>query len=140
MTESAGAYSFSKDMKRVVVVIWTLFLVSVLLSPIAWWTAIPGPGELKYFDKAAHFCLFAITGFVGVFGTNSRSQFKTRLLFAAVFSLFLAVSTELAQSPFVRSRHTDPYDLLANVIGLSVGLVLYSCLHSIQGVRSFLRL
>ncbi len=113
-------------MKRIIVIIWTLFLLGVLLAPIGE-MAIPLPG-FENFDKVAHFCLFAVTGFLGVLGTNSQSQFKSRLLFATVFSLFLAVSSEFAQS--LVSRDTSLYDLLADVVGLGAGLALYAFLYS----------
>jgi VanZ family protein len=129
----------SKEMKRnvIVLILWTAFLLVVLLAPLGG-TAIPSPLRFEHFDKVAHFCLFAVTGFVGVYGANFRSQFKYRILFGVVFGLFLGVGTEFGQS--LVSRDTSLYDLLADVIGLGAGLVLYAFLYSRYTVRSFLRL
>jgi VanZ family protein len=129
----------SKEMKRnvIVLILWTAFLLGVLLAPVAD-TAIPGPLRFEHFDKVAHLCLFAVTGFVGVFGTNFQRQLKSRVLFGVVFGLFLAVSTEFGQS--LVSRDTSLYDLLADVIGLGAGLALYAFLYSRYTVRLFLRL
>ncbi len=129
----------SKEMNRIIVlVLWTLFLFGVLLAPIAEMDIFT-PWGFKYFDKVAHFCLFAVTGFVVVFGTNFRSQFKSRVLFGTILGLFLAVFTEFGQS-LVSFRDTSLYDLLADVIGLGAGLALYALLYTRYAVRSFLRL
>ena len=126
-------------MNRIIVLIlWTVCLLGVLLAPIGG-TAMPGLLRFEHFDKVAHFGLFAVTGFVGVFGARFLSQFKSRMRFGIVFGLLLALGTEFAQC-LVPFRHTSLYDLLADVVGLSVGLALYAFLYSIYTVRSFLRL
>ena len=127
-------------MKRniVILILWTLFLLGVLFAPIGG-MAIPGSLRFEHFDKVAHFCLFAVTGFVGVFGANFRGQFKFRVVFGAVFGMFLAVSTEYGQSllPF---RDMSLYDLFADIVGLWVGLAFYAFLYSRYTIRSFMRL
>ncbi len=122
----------------IVLILWTLFLLGVLLAPIGG-SVIPGSLRFEHFDKVVHFGLFAITGFVSVYGANFRNQFRYRMLFGAVFSLFLAASTEYGQSllPF---RDMSIYDLLADIVGLGVGLASYALLYSRDNVRSFLRL
>jgi VanZ family protein len=119
----------SKEIKRnvVVLILWTVFLLGVLLAPISE-MGIFIPWGFKHFDKVAHFCLFAVTGFVAVFGANFGSQFKSRMCFGIAFGLLLALGTEFAQS-LVPFRDTSLYDLLADVVGLGVGLVLYTLLY-----------
>ena len=116
-------------MKRnlAVIIVWTLILLGLLLAPITE-SQIPTPGGFKHFDKVAHFGLFAITGLVSAFGARFLSRFRTRMLFGIAFGLFLAVCTELAQS-LIPIRNMSLYDLLADVAGLSVGLLLYAFLH-----------
>jgi VanZ family protein len=126
-------------LRYLVIILWTIFLLSLLLSPIAWWKGVPGPWEVKYFDKVAHFGLFAITGFVGVFSTNFQSRFKTRVLIAIVLGLFLAIITEFLQY-FIPNRHAELYDVLIDAIGLGIGLLLYAFLYRNHTIRSFLRL
>lgn len=133
-----GLLWYSKEMKKIVVIIWTLFLLGVLLAPIGE-VDISTTKGFEHFDKVAHFCLFTVTGFIGVFGANFGSQFKSRVLFGAVFGLFLALSTELGQSllPF---RDMSLYDLIVDVVGVGVGLAFYAFLYSRYIMRSFFRL
>lgn len=134
------AVGYSKEMKWsfVVLALWTLILLGVLLAPIRE-TPTLTCGGFRHWDKVAHFGLFAITGFVGVFGARVISQFNSRMLFGILFGLFLAIGTEFAQS-FISVRDMSPYDLLADVIGLGGGLLLYALLYSQQGLRTHLKL
>lgn len=130
----------NKEVKRgiVVLVLWTLILLGVLLAPIGE-TQIPAPWGFKHWDKIAHFGLFAVTGFVSVFGARFLSQLKSRILFGIVFGLFLAVGTEFAQS-FIALRSMCFYDLVTDIIGLVVGLLLYVFLYCQEGLRFCLKL
>lgn len=127
-------------MKRyiIVLVLWTLVLLGLLLAPIGE-AEIPAPWGFKHWDKVYHFGLFAVTGFVGVFSARFLSLFRSRMLFAIVFGLFLAVSTEFAQS-FIHCRNMSFYDLLADVVGLGAALSLYAFLYHHAGLRAFFRL
>ena len=127
-------------MKRhiIILVLWTLILLGVLLAPIGE-AEIPAPWGFKHWDKVYHFGLFAITGFVGVFSVRFLNLFRSRMLFGIVFGLFLAVSTEFAQS-LIPCRNMSLYDLLADVIGLGVSLSLYTFLHRQAGLRAFFKL
>lgn len=127
----------SVEMKLAAVVLWTIFLLLVLLAPISE-GAVPSALRFPNFDKVAHFGLFAVTGFIGVLGTSFGGRLKNRILFSTVFGLFLAVTTELVQS--FTTRTSDLYDLLADVGGLLAGLVLYYILYNLKSVRSCLRL
>jgi VanZ family protein len=122
----------------VVLVLWTLILLGVLLTPIGEMN-FPTPWGFKHWDKIIHFGLFAVTGFVCVFGASFLSQFKSRMIFGVVCSFVLAVGTELAQS-FIATRSRSFYDLVADVVGLCVGLLLYVLLYRQEGLRSRLKL
>jgi len=127
-------------MKRhiIILVLWTLILLGVLLAPIGE-AEIPAPWGFKHWDKVYHFGLFAVTGFVSVFGARFLNLFRSRILFGIVFGLFLAVSTEFAQS-LIPCRNMSFYDLLADVIGLGVSLSLYAFLHRQAGLRALFKL
>ncbi|MFC1933429.1 VanZ family protein [Chloroflexota bacterium] len=116
-------------MKRgfVILILWTGILLSLLLFPIAE-TQIPSPWGFKHFDKVAHFGLFFVTGLVSVFSIRFFSQFRTRMLFGIVFGLFLAISTEFAQS-LIPLRNMSFYDLFADIAGLGVALALCAFIH-----------
>ena len=127
-------------MKRgiIVLVLWTLIVLGVLLAPIGE-AEIPVPGKFKHWDKVYHFGLFAVTGFVGVFGAKFLSLFRSRMLFGIVFGLFLALCTEFAQS-LIPCRNMSLYDLLADIVGLGVALSLYAFLHHQAGLRALFKL
>ncbi len=123
--------------KIAILVVWTLILLALLTMPLSE-TLIPHRGVLRYWDKYVHVCLFAVTGFVSVYGVRFR-RLGARLLFGMFFSLFLAFGTEFAQS-FIRYRTADFYDLLADLLGLFMGLFVYSLCYLNEGLRSHLRL
>jgi VanZ family protein len=117
-----------------VLILWILFLFSVLLSPVTWWRVIPGPWGVINFDKIAHVCLFAITGFVTIFGTDFLRQLRNRVILALIAGLILSGVTEVAQH-FIAHRIMDIYDFLANIVGLGFGLLFYNLLYRRHIVR-----
>ncbi|KPK23129.1 MAG: hypothetical protein AMJ70_04235 [Dehalococcoidia bacterium SG8_51_3] len=118
--------------------LWTLVLLCLLLAPISE-AEIPVFGEFKHWDKFYHFILFAITGFVSVFGARFLNMFRSRMLFGVLFGMFLALSTEFTQS-LIPCRNMSLYDLFADILGLGVGLSLYAFLYHQAGLRTFFRL
>ena len=117
-------------------VLWIIVLLLLLLLPIG--NLAPDIGGFRHWDKVAHLGLFAVTCFMSVYGASFFSRFRNKIVFALVFSLALAVGTEYAQS--LVSRDTSLYDLLADVIGIFIGLVLYFFLYSRRDIRSRFRL
>ena len=116
-------------MKRglTVIILWTAFLLVLMLAPIVE-TPMPTLLRFKYFDKVAHFGLFTISGLVYILGAGFLARFKTRVVFAIIFGLALAIGTEFMQS-LVPLRDTSLYDLLADVLGLATAIVLSVLLH-----------
>jgi VanZ family protein len=96
--------------------------------------SIPATGKFKYFDKIAHFGLFMTTGCIIVFGSKFFSRFRYRMFFGIALGLILAVGTEFAQY-LIPARNMSLFDLLTNVLGLSLGLLLYAFLHHRYAVR-----
>jgi VanZ family protein len=105
----------------VLLILWTLILLGLLLSPIKE-SLIPSIGGFQHWDKVAHFCLFAITGFISIYGASFFSRFRARVLFGLVFGLILAVGTELGQY-LIPFRDPEFSDLLADFAGLFLGLL-----------------
>jgi len=56
------------------------------------------------------------------------------MFFGIVFGLCLAIGTEFAQY-LIPTRNMSLYDLLADILGLSVGLLLYAFFHRKHAVR-----
>jgi len=108
-------------------VIWTLMLLGVLLAPIRE-SFIPNLGGFQHWDKIAHFGLFAITGFISIYGAGFFSRFAAKVLFGLIFGLALALGTELGQY-LIPFRDPDFYDLLADLAGLFLGLLSSALLY-----------
>jgi VanZ family protein len=123
--------------KTVLLVIWTLALLAILLSPMR--GNIFTPEGFRYWDKVVHFGLFAVTGFMSIYGAVFFARFRYRLIFGVVVGLALAAGTELGQS-LVPSRDTSLYDFLADLAGLCLGLLAYVLLYRQEGIRSRLSL
>jgi VanZ family protein len=107
--------------------LWTLLLLAVLLSPLKE-GVIPSSWGFRHFDKVVHFCLFAVTGFLGICGAGFFASFRNRLLFGFVFGLVLAAGTEFGQA-FIPHRTPSLYDLQADLTGLSLGLLFCTWLY-----------
>jgi VanZ family protein len=120
-----------------ILVVWTLVLLTLLTMPVS---EIPMPhaGIFRYMDKYIHVVLFAVTGFVSIFGVRFR-RFGSRVFFGLFFSLFLAFGTEFVQS-FIRYRTADFYDLMADLLGVFAGLFVYMLCYLNEALRSYLRL
>ncbi len=124
---------------KISTILWALWIIAVLvllLFPIG--NLAPDIGGFRHWDKIAHIGLFAVTGFMSVYGASFFSRFRNRMIFALVFSLALAVGSEFAQS--LVSRDTSIYDLLADVIGIFIGLVFYVFLYNNKSIRSRFKL
>ena len=116
-------------MKRelTILIIWMLVLWGLLLAPIGE-EEVGGSVGFKHWDKIAHFGLFGVTGFVSTFGISFFRALRSRILFAMILGLLLAVCTEGAQS-LIGFRNGSPYDLVADIAGLLAALLLYVLLY-----------
>ena len=112
-----------KKIKKALLIIVVLVLLVLLLAPIGE-PQVPSFLLFKHSDKVAHLGLFFMTGLASVIGTEWLKSLKMRILFGAVFSLFLAVSTEFGQS-LIPTRNMSSYDLFADLIGIALAISLY---------------
>ena len=110
--------------RTLLLVVWTLMLLGVLLSPIRP-GLIPPLGGFQHWDKVAHFLLFAVTGFISIYGAGFFSRLWARVLFGLVFGSVLALGTEFGQY-FIPFREPDIYDFIVDLAGLFFGLVFYT--------------
>ena len=82
------------------------------------------PGS--FFDKVAHLLEFAALAFLLSLGyfTSLRSSLKTKVLLIFVSGLILGALDEIHQS-FVPGRQSDPWDVIADILGIALGIFLY---------------
>lgn len=103
-------------------VLWTILTLFALLAPrgavhIEKSFFIPG------MDKIAHFILFAVWFFLVAMAFRTKQKSMSAQMLFVIFS-FIAPSTEVIQI-FIEGRSFDWNDLLANMLGLIVGLLIY---------------
>ena len=96
--------------------------MAVLLAPIGATEKLQF-GGFRHWDKIGHIILFGITGFACAYSASYFKTINARILFGLIFSVSLALLTEGLQR-FV-ARDSDFCDLLADVAGLSLGLLVY---------------
>ncbi|GAA2754729.1 VanZ family protein [Actinopolymorpha rutila] len=104
------------------------------VAGVAWWVAFglacvlnlyglyaptePGPDlSFSYADKVAHFATFT-----SVAWTGARAGVPVRWL-AGILALH-AVSSEIVQGTLMAHREGDPFDVLADLVGVTVGLAI----------------
>ena len=104
------------------------------VAGVGWWVAFglacvlnlyglyapsePGPDlSFSYADKVAHFATFASVAFTG-------AMVGVPVRWLAGILVLHAVSSEIVQGTLMAHREGDPFDVLADVTGVTVGLVL----------------
>ena len=98
--------------------LWGLMILAVIVVCLGPPPQIP---ELpSNSDKAEHFLTYVFLAFGAV------QLFATRraLLWAAVGLVFLGIGIEIAQGLFTVDRSADPFDALANTLGVLAGMLL----------------
>ena len=74
-------------------------------------------------DKVVHFLMFLPLPVAGAIAFDFRSWWRT-LALTTLLANVLAFSLENLQSRLTATRVTDPADLCANLLGITVGLLL----------------
>ncbi len=102
---------------------WLIVLLFAMLTP---GDQFP---EVDYFslqDKLIHVICFAVLSFIwaGVREPIFRDSSKGRRLNFLIFGLLLGILLEAAQTQ-VPNRTFDLYDILANIIGGSLGILTF---------------
>ena len=94
-------------------------------------SSIPGQelNDFNFFpnDKVIHFTEYAVLGFItswAFIGANDNTLTAGRTTLVVLLGWIFAFSDELHQY-FVPNRAADPYDLLADMIGVLAGLIFY---------------
>ena len=101
-------------------VLWrSAFLFACVVNLVGVYApAQPGPSvSLPYADKVAHVLLFAAVAWTG------RKVGLRALVLGIVLGLH-AVTSEILQGTLLPERSGDPFDVLANLVGIGLGLAL----------------
>ena len=106
---------------------WTLLTIVVCLMP---GNNLPGSSFLSFIgvDKLIHATLYLVLMLLvgkGLAKYFRSSYSRNRIIVIAfLYCLFLGVGIEFMQSVFVAGRLGDIFDVLANVIGSSIGILV----------------
>lgn len=95
------------------------FVVAILVQMYALYLYVPGPATsdpIPHADKVIHAALFAIPAFLGVLARLPMS------LVIVLLALHAPVS-ELVQHHLIPVRGGDPWDLVADWVGILVGVL-----------------
>jgi len=106
---------------------WTLLILLVCLMP---GDNLPSSSFLSFkgADKLIHFGLYLVLlilvgkGLVNYFKPSYSSN--RIIVIAFLYCLFLGIGIEFIQSVFVAGRLGDFFDVLANAIGSSIGILI----------------
>lgn len=101
-----------------------LFVLSCVLQLVGLYrpTGPPTPDAIPYLDKLGHLVVFALP--VAVIMVYRASRGAVSVIFSAVvIAIFAAhaVISEIIQARWLPDRSGDPYDVLADLIGIAVG-------------------
>ena len=108
--------------------LWSLFILTICLIPS---TGLP---KINFFsdypiDKVVHFFLYFIQSslflLVGTYKISTNLLRRKHILFILFYSILLGITIEIIQQYCVAGRAGDFYDVLANFIGILLGLCLF---------------
>lgn len=104
-----------------------IFLASLWTTVILVGLALPASGfgtlDIQGIDKIIHLILFFFFGFLWMAALRSALARRTVTVFLA--GLLFAVATEFVQEVLPFGRQSDPMDVLADMIGLTIGIGSY---------------
>lgn len=101
---------------RLLAIAWTLLILALCSIP---GDSLPDSSILS-FDKLGHFGMFAIFGWLW-----SRMTTPAGTWWVLAGGIAFAVATEIYQGLLPFDRTPDPFDALADLIGLLTGILTY---------------
>jgi len=92
---------------------------------------------IPYFDKFVHFALFFGLGILLIRYLIDINKFKTHKAVIAgfIFTVLLAVATEVLQNILPINRDSDIIDLLADFIGIALSIIAVRFFNSYRWFR-----
>ena len=117
-------------MKTVTRISW-IVLFALYLAGVAYLCFSDGNTSLQLpktiwdipIDKCVHFTMFLPFPVLGTIAFHNRNWWRT-LCIMLLIAVIIAFTFELLQSRITETRTTDPADLNANILGITVGLLI----------------
>lgn len=90
--------------------------------------------DFKYTDKIAHFIMYFFFSYLIIEGHVHHKKGPKKLIKALAFFIPFVVGlvTEVAQESLTLTREGDPMDFIANTLGITVGILLFSKVYKVQ--------
>jgi glycopeptide antibiotics resistance protein len=108
--------------RLLIAVLWT----AAVLIGLGWPAGDFPSFELEYADKVVHFALFFVFGFLWMLALPLRAD--TRTWVVLLTGILFAIATEVYQGILPTNRSPDSWDVVADVFGLCIGIMLYHIL------------
>ncbi len=112
-------------------IIWAIVVAILILLP---GKDLPGTGGLANIDKIAHAIVFAVLTILVIVGFKKQFTFPVIKKYSIISSisviLLYSVILESIQL-FVPDRQFDKFDMIANTMGISFGLILFVFIYRI---------
>lgn len=103
-------------------IFWLGFIMTIIF------TMMPSqhiPDSVIFWDKAQHALAFFMLMFTGAIA------YAKRLAWIAIFLLLYGASIEIMQQYFTTSRNGDILDIVADTVGVILGLIIYAIVRTI---------
>ena len=104
---------------------WMSLLVYLSLKP-----DLRGPGiEIPYFDKLAHMGFYFVASFLFLISLEKTSLFRlkknTKVFITLILHACIGALIEYIQHYYVSGRAGEIADFLANLLGVTIAIILY---------------
>ncbi|MBN2664708.1 MAG: VanZ family protein [Bacteroidales bacterium] len=107
-------------------IIWSLFILTLLLLPS---NELPTNNlHIKHLDKIAHFGIFAILAIINFYEIRKTKK-RYKLLKISTLIFLFALSTEILQIICTKYRQFDAFDIIADLTGYHISLLLNNKLY-----------
>jgi VanZ family protein len=111
-----------------IAVVWT----TAILVGLGWPASDLPSLQFAYADKVVHFVLFFVFGFLWMIALPLRPGPRTWVVL--ITGIAFAIGTEIYQGLLPTNRSADVWDVVADVFGLCMGIILYHIL-AIREIR-----
>lgn len=107
---------------------WTIFILIIVLLPASLFDSEKSNLNLPYFDKFIHLFLFAVFSWLWLNASTKtyyKSPPKNIFLKILILGTIFGISTELFQSINLIGRNKSCFDVIANILGILIGMLVY---------------
>ena len=109
-------------LKYFYLILWVRLIVFASLCNA---NSIPKIQLFEHFDKVVHFVMYFGASLFSIPFFTFHKNYKRSFLFAFFFSVLLGITMEILQYSITENRSADLFDVLANIFGSIVGIIVY---------------